>query len=73
LARGLTTEEARGLFAQMLGGRQPTLVAKFLDGDPLANAKVEIIQERTAAEQTATKPRLKESENGKIRTTPRTK
>jgi len=33
----------------MLGGRQPNLVAKYLDGDPLAKAKVETIQERILA------------------------
>jgi hypothetical protein len=49
LFRDLTAGEAREVFAQMLGGGQRNLVAKYLDGDPLAKAKVEIIQERILA------------------------
>jgi hypothetical protein len=57
LVRSLTAEEAREVFAQMLGGRQPNLVAKYLDGDPLAKAKVETIQARILATEHPVKPR----------------
>jgi hypothetical protein len=72
LFRDLTAGEAREVFAQMLGGGQRNLVAKYLDGDPVAKAKVKIIQERILAgplnakstERTDAKLKLKEKRNG---------